>query len=113
MRRSKLMVVVAVIGLALGVPLALEGWWGLRGVLIFLEEQGPRLLGGILVGLSIAVLIRQARSRSVAPLPPPKVTPSSDGAAQGASAISHPESPPAPHPLALARTGGCGTVLGH
>jgi hypothetical protein len=97
MRRSKVMLVVAVVGLALGIPLALEGWWGLRGVLIFLEEQSGRLLGGILVGLSIAVLVRQGRSRSAAPPQPPKVSQTSDTApaAQVDAGISHPESPPA------------------
>lgn len=95
MRRSKSMLVVAMLGLALGIPLALEGWEGLRGVLIFLEEQSARLLGSILVGLSIAVLVRQARSRSAAPPPPPGVSHTSDTAPQGAGAISHPESPPA------------------
>jgi hypothetical protein len=94
MRHSKLMLAVAMLGLALGIPLALWGWEGLRGVLIFLDQQSPRLLGSILVGLSIAVLIRQARPRSAAPPQPPKVSPSSDGAAHGAGATSHPESPP-------------------
>jgi hypothetical protein len=89
------MLVVATIGLALGIPLALKGWEGLRGVLIFLEAQSPRLLGSILVGLSIAVLIRQARSRSSAPPPPPRVSQTSDTAPQGDGAISPPGSPPA------------------
>ena len=95
MRRSKLMLVLATIGLALGIPLALKGWEGLRGILIFLEAQSPRLLGSILVGLSIAVLVRQARSGSSAPPQPPKVSQSSDAAPHGAGAISRPESPPA------------------
>lgn len=95
MRRSKSMLAVAILGLALGIPLVLEGWWGLRGVLIFLEEQSGRLLGGILVGLSIAVLLRQARSRSISPLPPPGVSQTPETAPQGAGAASHPKSPPA------------------
>lgn len=70
MRRSTLMIVVALLGLALGIPLALKGWEGLRDVFLFLEEQGPRWLSGILVGLSIAVLVRQARAHSAAPTTP-------------------------------------------
>ena len=95
MRRSKLMLVVAVLGLALGIPMALGGWEGLRGIWAFLEQQSPRLLGSILVGLSIAVLIRQARSPSAAPPRPPGVSHTSDAAPQGAGTISPPESPPA------------------
>jgi hypothetical protein len=94
MQRSKLMLVVAVLGLALGIPLALGGWEGLRGIWDFLEQQSPRLLGSILVGLSVAVLIRQARSRSAAPPRPPEVAHTSDAAPQGAGAIS-----PQSHPL--------------
>jgi hypothetical protein len=95
MRRSNVMLVVAMLGLALGIPLALKGWEGLRGVLAFLEQQSPRLLGSILVGLSIAVLVRQVHSRSVAPPQPPGMSHTSDTAAQGDGAVSHPESPPA------------------
>jgi hypothetical protein len=94
MRRSKLMLAVALVGLALGIPLALKGWEGLRGLLTFLEVQSPRLLGSILVGLSIAVLIRQARSHPTAPPQTPKTPQSSDTAPQLAVPISHPESPP-------------------
>jgi hypothetical protein len=96
MRRSKLMIVMATLGLALGIALALEGWEALGRVRIFLEHQSPRLLGGILVGLSIAVLIRQMRSQSAPPPPrPPGVSQPSGAAPQGDGAVSHPESPPA------------------
>jgi hypothetical protein len=111
MRRSKSMLVVATFGLALGIALAIWGWEGLRGVLIFLEQQGPRLLGSILVVLSIAVLVRQTRSRSVARQPsershtpdaapqgvapqPPEGSQTPNAAPQGADAISHAESLP-------------------
>lgn len=94
MRRSTLMIVVALLGLALGIPLALNGWEGLGGVFIFLQEQGPRWLGGILVGLSIAVLVRQARAHSAAPPPPPRVSQTPHTAPQGDGATSRPESPP-------------------
>ena len=91
MRRSKLMLAVAVLGLALGIPLALKGWEGLRGVLIFLEAQSPRLLGSILVGLSIAVFVRQARAHSAAPPQPPGVSQTPHTAPQGDGATSQPE----------------------
>jgi len=94
MRRSTLMIVVALLGLALGIPLALKGWEGLRDVFLFLVEQGPRWLGGILVGLSIAVLVRQARAHSAAPTTP-GVSQTSNTAPQGDGAISPPGSPPA------------------
>ncbi len=94
MRRSNLMLVVATLGLALGIPLALKGWEGLRGVVIFLDAQSPRLLGSILVALSIAVLIRQARSRPATSPPPPKASPSSEAAPREAGTISDPEPPP-------------------
>jgi hypothetical protein len=86
MRQSKSMLVGAVLGLALGIPLALEGWGGLQEVLIFLEEQSARLLGGILVVLSIAVIVRQARSRSAARAQPPAAAPASDTKPQAAAA---------------------------
>lgn len=91
MRRSNVMLVVAVLGLALGVPLALRGWAGLGSVFTFLEEQGPRLLGIILVGLSIAVLVRQARAHSAAPQPPGMSHPS-EASPPAATPVSH--SPP-------------------
>lgn len=89
MRRSTLMIVVALLGLALGIPLALKGWEGLRDVFLFLEEQGPRWLGGILVGLSIAVLVRQARAHSAAPTTP-GVSQTSNTPPRGDGAISPP-----------------------
>jgi hypothetical protein len=89
MRRSTLMIVVALLGLALGIPLALKGWEGLRDVFLFLVEQGPRWLGGILVGLSIAVLVRQARAHSAAPTTP-GVSQTSTTLPQGDGAISPP-----------------------
>jgi hypothetical protein len=96
MRQSKLMIVVATLGLALGIPLALEGWEGLGRVSLFLEQQSPRLLGSILVGLSIAVLVRQVRSRSPGgPPSPPGASQPSGATAHGDGAISQPESPPA------------------
>jgi hypothetical protein len=81
MRRSKSMLVLAVLGLASGIPLALQGWGGLQRGLILLQEQGGRLLGGILVVLSLAVLIRQARS-AASSRPPAASTP--DTTPQGA-----------------------------
>jgi hypothetical protein len=75
MRRSKSMLVVAVLGLALGISLALGGWSGLRGSVMLLWEQSSRILGGILVVLSIAVLVRQARSRSAASSQPSAAAP--------------------------------------
>lgn len=92
MRRSNVMLVVAVLGLALGVPLALRGWAGLGSVFTFLEEQGPRLLGIILVGLSIAVLVRQARAHSAAPPQPPGMSHPSEASPPAATPVSH--SPP-------------------
>jgi hypothetical protein len=50
-------------------------------------------LGGILVGLSIAVLVRQARAHSAAPTTP-GVSQTSNTAPQGDGAISPPGSPP-------------------
>jgi hypothetical protein len=95
MRRSKSMLVAALLGLVLGVPLAFDGWEGVRDVVAFLEEQSPRLLGSILVGLSLAVLVRQARSRSAAPVHPPGGPQPSAPPPQEPGAIPHPESPPA------------------
>ena len=94
MRPSTLMIVVALLGLALGIPLALKGWEGLGGVFIFLEERGPRLMGGILVGLSIAVLVRQARAHSAATPPAQQVLQTPQTAPQGDGAIPRPEPPP-------------------
>lgn len=90
MQRSNLMLFVGILGLALGVPLALRGWAGLGSVFIFLEEQGPRFLGIILVGLSIAVLVRQARAHSAAPPQPPGVSHPSEASAPEAPHVSHP-----------------------
>jgi len=95
MRRSKSMLLAALLGLVLGIPLALEGWEGLRGVLTFLEEQSPRLLGSILVGLSLAVLVRQLRSHSAAPVQPPGKPQPTAPRPQEPGAIPRPESPPA------------------
>jgi hypothetical protein len=95
MRRSKSMFVAAVLGLVLGVPLALDGWEGVRQVVAFLEEQSPRLLGSILVGLSLAVLVRQARSGSAAPAHPPGGPHPTVPPPQEPGAIPRPESPTA------------------
>jgi hypothetical protein len=95
MRRSKSMLLAALLGLVTGVPLALEGWEGLRGVVTFLEAQSPRLLGGILVALSLAVLVRQVRSQSGAPAPPPRVPHASAPQPQEPGAIPRAEPPPA------------------
>ena len=79
MRRSTGMMVTAVLGLAVGLSLALEGWEGLSGVLLLLQEQSARLLGLVLMALSLLVLIRQIRARpsvsDATPGPPPPAGP--------------------------------------
>lgn len=90
MRRSRSMVVLAVLGLVLGIPLALYGWEGLCLFLVFLEQQGGRFLGSILVALSIAVLLRQARARP----PAPPEAPRASTPVGPAPAVPGPESPP-------------------
>lgn len=64
-QRSNLMLIVSLLGLALGVPLAFAGWRGLENMVAFFEEQGPRMLGGLVVVLSIVVFVRQIHARNV------------------------------------------------
>lgn len=74
-----------VLGLALGTLLVLEGWGGLRSAWMFVLEQSLWLLGGILVALSIAVLVRQVRSRSAAPSQAPAAETAPNTESRGAA----------------------------
>ena len=95
MKQSKSMLGVALLGLAVGVPLALQGWEGLRGVLTFLEQQSARLAGGLLIVLSISVLVRQARRPPAAPVHPPGASRASAAGDQHTGAATQPEPPTA------------------
>jgi hypothetical protein len=94
MQQSKAMLVAAALGLGLGIPLALEGWEGLKGVLTFLEQQSARMLGVILVGLSITVLIRQVRSRPAAAPQRPGTSHTSSAAEAKPDVVAEPGAPP-------------------
>ncbi len=91
MRRSTGMIATAVVGLTVGLSLALEGWEGLSGFLRLIQEQSARLLGLIVIALSLLVLIRQIRSRPSPPDPTPAPLPPS-------SRPSEPTSAPPPPP---------------
>ena len=95
MGRSKSMLGAAVLGLAVGVPLALQGWAGLQGLMTFLEQQSARLAGGLLIVLSITVLIRQARRWPAAPKQATAVPRESGAGEQPAGTAPRPEPPTA------------------
>ena len=67
MRRSKSMITVAAIGLVLGATMVLVGWDGVLRLLRLVEARGDRLVGGLLVVFSIAVLARQLRATPSGP----------------------------------------------
>jgi hypothetical protein len=95
MRRPNFVSGIAVVGLGLGVFMLVWGWQGLWGFLLFIESQSPRLLGGILVGLSIAVLIRQVPRKASTPPQQPPLSHTPPEAAPEAAGASPSGPPPA------------------
>lgn len=94
-QRSNLMLIASLVGLALGVPLALSGWSGLEYLLSFFRDQGPRMLGGLVVLLSVAVLVRQIRAHLVRTAHQPDPGQKGQGQAAPAS-VGGASSPPGP-----------------
>lgn len=67
LQRSNLLIVASLLGLGVGIPLTLWGSEGMQVIVGFFETQGARLVGSLVVVLSVTVLVRQVRARRALP----------------------------------------------